>query len=44
MRKRGGYIISLDHAANQAVTYAGFRYYCDRLERLYGKANTVTKS
>ncbi|MHB1483756.1 MAG: uroporphyrinogen decarboxylase/cobalamine-independent methonine synthase family protein [Saccharofermentanales bacterium] len=43
MRKRGGYIASLDHAANQSVSYPGYKYYSDQLAAKYGKANIVTR-
>ena len=43
MRARGGYIACLDHAAHVGTTYAGFRYYCDRLMERNGKANRVTR-
>lgn len=43
MRKRGGYFPSLDHAANQSTSYAGYKYYCDCLTQKYGKANQVTR-
>lgn len=43
MRKRGKYIPSLDHAANQATHYPDYRYYCDCLRESYGKANRVTR-
>jgi hypothetical protein len=42
MRKRGGYIISLDHGAHWAVDYKPYRYYSDRLYD-YGKANSTHK-
>lgn len=44
MRKRGKYIPSLDHAANQATHYHDYRYYCDVLQERYGKANRVTRT
>jgi hypothetical protein len=43
MMKRGGYIASLDHAANYAVSYESYKYYSDSLLK-YGKANSVTRS
>jgi hypothetical protein len=43
MMKRGGYIASLDHAANHAVSYEAYRYYSDSLLK-YGKANVVTRN
>jgi uroporphyrinogen decarboxylase len=43
MVARGGYIASLDHWPNVNTTYEGFRYYCDRLAKGYGKANRVTR-
>jgi hypothetical protein len=44
MRRRGKYIPSLDHAANQATHYYDYRYYCDVLRERYGKANRVTRT
>jgi len=43
MRKRGKYIISLDHAAYRAVNYRDYRYYCDLLSNDFGKANVSNR-
>jgi len=43
MRKRGGYMPSLDHGAYWAVGYDAYRYYSERLYD-YGKSNHVTRS
>ena len=43
LRKRGGYVIGLDHAVHEGVRYADFVYYCDRLAASYGKANRATR-
>ncbi len=43
MKKRGGYIASLDHWAFWGVGYADFLYYNKQLEDRYGKANRASR-
>jgi len=43
MRKRGGYFPMLDHGAQGAVDYQGYKHYSERLYE-YGKANTINRT
>ena len=43
LRKRGGYVVGLDHCVHRAVGYTDFAYYCRRLSEQYGKANQATR-
>jgi uroporphyrinogen decarboxylase len=43
LRVRGGYFPSLDHWVHPGVRYRDFSYYCRRLEKSYGKANTMRR-
>ena len=43
LRARGGYIASLDHFIHAGVRYPDLVYYCEALEREYGKANRSSR-
>ena len=43
LRKRGGYVVGLDHCVHRGVGYTDFAYYCQRLSEQYGKANEATR-
>ena len=43
LKKRGGYIASLDHWLYKGINYPDFAYYCEQLAAKYGKANQSTR-